>query len=144
MSWTRMTSTDMPKCVWVCVGYKPKPYTKNYRQPRNTDSRGNNLPQGRAHQLVSSAKWSALKTQGTLYKLNKLYLGIYSCAYVHITAIHEKKKRLWTRKRARRHIREGLEGGMGREKWFDYNLHKRKKFIKKRCKKKKKEFWYDL
>lgn len=41
----------------ICqCGWKPHSYAKNYRQPRNTESGRQILPQGRAQQLVINTK----------------------------------------------------------------------------------------
>lgn len=67
--------------------------------------------------------------------MNKLYLGIYSCTYAHVTAIHEKKKGYKLEKE-----QGGIEERVWREEWEGRNdwimiSTKGKKFIKKMQKK---------
>lgn len=92
----------------------PQPYTKNYRQLRNTESGRNSLPQGKAHQLVMYYQMSALKTYIQVRHIEFMYLGV--CIYVATTngkRDHEFEKRA-------KSIWEGFEGGKGRTKLCHY------------------------
>lgn len=69
---------------------RPQAYTKNCRQPKKSRSSQGGSPQGRAHQLVSSDKWSVLKTliQETLYGLQVTFMKIYM--YIHVITTNKK------------------------------------------------------
>lgn len=68
---------------------RPQSHTKNYRQPRNAGCGRNSLPQGRT--IPTGYSISMIGPENihkvTLYKVSKLYLGIYMlniCMYVNM------------------------------------------------------------
>jgi len=57
---------------------RPQTHRKNYREGRSAESRGRGLPEKSTPTLIHTTR-SALKVyiQGTLYRMNRLYLEIY-------------------------------------------------------------------
>lgn len=97
--------------------------TKNYRQLRKTGNGKISLPLRRAHQLVVQCQMVSTENVHLLkiYGPNKSYLGIYVHTYthMHLAIISKKKKRPWSWRRVARGIWQGLEGGKGREEWYN-------------------------
>lgn len=71
---------------------RSQPYTE-LQETRDAGSGRNGLNRGRAHQLLSNTKWTALKTWVTLYRPSgfPVCLGIYY-TYMYVTVVNEKLK----------------------------------------------------
>lgn len=125
--------------------------TKEFRR------RINSLPWGRAHQFNISYQMISSENiciQVTLYRLSRLYLGIYIYTYIHTHFIHththmyiatikEKRGHEFEEQRWTWNIWETLEEEKGKKKWCNYIIIS-KKFKKEIAHLRNNYSWFDF
>lgn len=69
---------------------RPQPYKRtNYRELQNAGSRRNNIPQKReSNNWLYNTKPTNIQSLKTLYRRNRLYLGIYMYIHTHVRMLN--------------------------------------------------------
>lgn len=97
MNWTRQQTTIDISRLGGGESTKPQPYTKDFRQLRNTMGGRNSVSQGRSYKLptqfVSNTKWSALKTY------TYCTYWVYTYTHIHNDRVLGIYGRAWGMKR---------------------------------------------